>query len=84
MALNIKDAETDRLARELARAAGESITVATRRAIEERLTRLRAQDRAAAHDDDLDAIIVRGRQRAVIDGRTTDEILGYDEDGLPR
>ena len=39
MALNIKDPDTDRLARELAAATGESITVATRQAIEERLAR---------------------------------------------
>lgn len=37
MALNIKDPKTDRLARELAAATGESITIAVRRAIEERL-----------------------------------------------
>ena len=37
MALNIKDSDTDRLARELAAVTGESITVATRQAIEERL-----------------------------------------------
>jgi len=43
MALNIKDPETDRLARELAAATGESITVAARRAIEERLERVRAR-----------------------------------------
>jgi antitoxin VapB len=33
VALNIKDAETDRLARELAAETGESITEAVRRAI---------------------------------------------------
>lgn len=37
MALNTKDVETDRLARELARLTGESLTVALRRAIEDRL-----------------------------------------------
>ena len=41
MALNIKDPETDRLARELAQATGESITEATRVAIAERLARVR-------------------------------------------
>ncbi len=44
--LTIKDAETDRLARELAAEAGESLTVATRRAIEERLARIRARKMA--------------------------------------
>ena len=37
MALNIKSAETDRLARELAALTGESITEAVTRALEQRL-----------------------------------------------
>jgi len=84
MALNIKDPDTDRLARELAEATGESITVAARRAIEERLKRVRAQAAAELGADDLDAIIARGRQRRMLDERTAEEILGYDEIGLPR
>lgn len=84
MVLNIKDAETDRLARELAVEAGESITVATRRAIEERLTRIRARKSATVPHLGLDEFIRRGRERAVLDARSTDEILGYDEHGLPR
>ncbi len=84
MVLNIKDAETDRLARELAAEAGESITVATRRAIEERLIRIRARKSASAPDLGLDEFIRRGRERAVLDARSADEIVGYDEDGLPR
>ena len=84
MALNIKDAETDRLARELAAAAGESITVATRRAIEERLARIRARATAPAADELLREIILRGRSRPILDSRTEEEVLGYDEQGLPR
>lgn len=83
MALNIKDAETDRLARELAAETGESITVAARRAIEERLARVRARARSAVASDDLHAIIARGRARALLDDRSAEAILGYDDDGLP-
>ena len=39
MALSIKDPETDRLARDLARATGESLTAAIRAALRERLDR---------------------------------------------
>ena len=39
MALSIKDPETDRLARELAKTTGESITEAIRAALRERLER---------------------------------------------
>ena len=84
MALNIKDAETDRLARELADATGESITVAARRAIEERLARVTALARAEKGTDELEGIIERGRRRPVIDARTPEDIVGYDEAGLPR
>ncbi|AYG04812.1 type II toxin-antitoxin system VapB family antitoxin [Gryllotalpicola protaetiae] len=83
MALNIKDPDTDRLARELAAATGESITVAARVALEERLARVRARTNASLQAADLDAIIERGRARKVIDARSANEILGYDEHGLP-
>jgi antitoxin VapB len=83
MALNIKDDETDRLARELAQATGESITVAAKRAIEERLARVRARASARAAEVTLDEIILRGRERATFDSRSADDILGYDADGLP-
>lgn len=84
MALNIKDPDTDRLARELAAVTGESITVAIRTAVQERLARSRRQ----APTDDLEgrllAIVRRGRSRPRLDDRSAEEILGYDEHGLPR
>lgn len=80
MALNIKDAETDRLARELAQLTGESITVALRTAVQQRLESVRRRPRA---ESDLTDIIRRGRARAQIDARTESEILGYGDDGLP-
>lgn len=83
MALNIKDPETDRLARELATVTGESITVATRHAIEERLARVRARSRVEPRADELRAIIERGRGRAVLDDRSAEAILGYDDNGVP-
>jgi antitoxin VapB len=83
VALNIKDEETDRLARQLAAATGESITVAARRAIEERLARVRARGLAQPAADELRALILRGRARAVLDDRSADAILGYDDSGLP-
>ena len=83
MALNIKDSETDRLARELAAETGETITVAARRAFEERLARVRARRAAQPAEQELQEIIRRGRQREVLDRRNADEILGYGPDGLP-
>lgn len=83
MALNIKDAATDALARELASQTGESITEAIRVAMSERLARLRRQQSVAARTADLQRFIDRGRQRVLLDERSADEILGYDEFGLP-
>lgn len=83
MALNIKDATTDRLARELAAATGESITVAARRALEERLQRVRARAAVRPTQDQLEELVHRGRARRLKDTRTSEEIVGYDEHGLP-
>ncbi|HLI59509.1 MAG TPA: type II toxin-antitoxin system VapB family antitoxin [Solirubrobacteraceae bacterium] len=81
MALNIKDPETDRLARELADLSGLPITAAVREALEERVAILRSRARAAPPG--LDEIIARGRARTTIDTRPEDQILGYDSAGLP-
>lgn len=81
MAINIKDSETDRLARELAELTGQPITDAVRVAIEDRLALLRRR-RAVIETDELRDIIARGRKRRVLDERSEREILGYDDDGL--
>tara|TARA_B100000678_G_scaffold287784_1_gene295001 strand:- start:639 stop:1052 length:414 start_codon:yes stop_codon:yes gene_type:complete len=83
MVLNIKDPEADRLARALAAATGESITVAARAAFAERLARVQARDAAPEVLAELEGVIARARERETLDDRTTDEILGYDDDGLP-
>ncbi len=82
VALNIKDDETDRLARELAALTGQPITTAVREAIEAQLASLRRRRRVASRPD-LTAIITRGRARRMLDERPEDEILGYGEHGLP-
>lgn len=81
MALNIKDPETDRLARELADRMGTSITTALRTALEERLAR--TKPRLDTVYTDLIAIGERGRARPMLNDLTEDEILGYDESGIP-
>ncbi|MDH6234570.1 antitoxin VapB [Mesorhizobium soli] len=83
MALSIKDPETERLARSLAERTGETITVATRRALEERLRRLGSDARKAALLEDLAGSRRRWSAMSVLDTRSADDILGYDENGLP-
>lgn len=84
MALSIKDPETERLARNLAQLTGESITTATRRAIEERLRRVGGRSRRTALLEEMAEIRRRWSAMPVVDDRTPDAILGYDEHGLPR
>jgi antitoxin VapB len=84
MALSIKDPETEQLARRLAQLTGETITTATKRAIEERLRRLGGQTRKDALLEDMAEIRRRWSEMPVADDRTPEEILGYDEHGLPR
>ncbi len=82
MALSIKDLETERLAKALAEKTGETITMATRRALEERLRRLA---NAASRDvllEELAASRKRWAKLPIVDNRSADEILGYDENGL--
>ena len=83
MVLNSEDPETDRVARELAAATGESITVATCRALEERLRRVRAAMQGPDVEQVLLGIVERARREKPLDDRTPDEILGYDEHRLP-
>jgi antitoxin VapB len=84
MPLSIKDPETERLARELSRRTGESITVATRKALQERLRRVRGVERKPLLVADLAAIRRRCAELPVLDPRVPEEIIGYDERGLPR
>jgi antitoxin VapB len=83
MPLNIKDPETDSLARQLAEVTGETITHAVGVALRERLERLRvAPPRRLAAE--LDEIALRCAALPLVDDRPEEEILGYDEHGLPR
>jgi antitoxin VapB len=84
VALSIKDPETERLARNLAQITGETITTATKRALEERLRRVGGQSRRAALLEEMVEIRRRWAAMPVLDDRTPEEILGYDEHGLPR
>jgi antitoxin VapB len=76
--------EAERLAREIAAKTGESLTDAIRKALEERLDRLRNQRRSQILASQLEEILRRVDQLPVLDSRSPEEILGYDEHGLPR
>ncbi len=90
MALNIKNVEVERLAEETSRLAGETKTESIRRALEERLARLRLR----VVKRDRQAEILRYLERDVwpavprkvlgkpLSRREEDRILGYGPEGV--
>ena len=84
MALNIKDSETDRLARQLAELTDENITDAVKAALREQLER---EQRRRGKKIDWKRLREKQEEIAqlpVVDQRGADELLDYDERGLPR
>ncbi|MGD9616588.1 MAG: type II toxin-antitoxin system VapB family antitoxin [Alphaproteobacteria bacterium] len=84
MALSLKDPETDRLARELARLTGEGLTEAVRKALAERLERerLRHGKPKKGLAERLNELALEGAALPNDDTRSPDEIIGYDENGM--
>ena len=84
MGLNIKNPETHRLAEELARRTGESMTAAVTIAVRERLDRVR-REQGASLAERLVAIGQDCSKRLKEPFRSADhDTLFYDERGLPR
>ena len=84
MSLNIKNEEAHRLARELAEATGESMTVAVSEAIRERLERVRSKSSKGL----AERLLKIGRDCAAhlkepYKSMDIDELL-YDEKGMPK
>ena len=84
MALSIKSIEAEDLARKVAAQTGESLTGAIQKSLEERLERLNTNRRSHTLAAQIDDILERVDAMHDLDARTPDEIIGYDEDGLPR
>ena len=80
--LNIKDAEAHALASKLARIEGKSLTEVVKEALREKLDRHRDHKHGLA--DRLMEIGAQGSALPVHDPRSPDEIIGYDEFGIPR
>jgi len=81
MALSIRNKDTERLAREVAREAGESITEAIQKALEERLLRLSGRRVVTDLASEILRIGVRCAALPDQDTRSPEEILGYGADG---
>ncbi len=91
MALTIESPEAERLARELAERTGESVVEAVTNALRAELARnspptgesaTSSREKRKASEI-LHESALRIAQMPVLDTRTADEIIGYDENGLP-
>lgn len=84
MALSIKNPAADRLARELARRQGLSLTEAVVRALQAELIREKQRLRSPGTARRLLEIGRRFSSLPVREARTDNEIVGYDEHGAVR
>ncbi len=81
--LNVKDPEAYRLAREISGRTGESLTEVVRKSLRDRLSKEKNRTPDPVVMRKLIEISDRCARRRVLDRRTDEEILGYDEHGLP-
>lgn len=83
MPLNIRNRQAEELASLLAKLTGETKTEAVTQALKERLERVRRTRSKRGLADDLDEIALHCATLPVRDRRGADQIIGYDEHGLP-
>jgi antitoxin VapB len=84
MPLSIKNDVTERLAREVADETGESLTTAIQTALEERLQRLKTSRPSHGTTAQIEDLLRRVDTLPTLDARSAEQILGYDEHGMPR
>lgn len=83
MGLSIRNSEVEKMARRVARLTGETMTDAIGKSLKERLERLEPNQNQDGVRKKIDKILARIDALPDLDTRTPDEILGYDENGLP-
>ena len=83
MALNIRNPEAEKLAAELAKQTGETKTDAVIKALRDRLDRVRRERSKRRLRDELEEIAKHYQSLPILDDRSLEEIIGYDENGLP-
>ena len=83
MTLKIRDSRTEELAAIVAELTGETKTEAVTIALHERLMRLQRQSTSRKLSDELNEIALHCASLPVYDDRSGDDIMGYDERGLP-
>jgi len=84
MALNIKNEETHRLVQALAEETGETLTEAVTVAVRERLESLHRKHRRREVVQSVREIQEFVKRLPDRDQRSAEEIIGYDDHGLPK
>ncbi|MBI4774174.1 MAG: type II toxin-antitoxin system VapB family antitoxin [Deltaproteobacteria bacterium] len=83
MAISIRNARAERLAREVAAESGENLTQAIIHALEERLERLKGRRMVSDTAQEIMKISERCSMLPDQDPRSPEEILDYDDFGVP-
>jgi antitoxin VapB len=83
MALNIRNPEAEQLAEKPATLTGETQTQAVTKALRDRLDRLQRRPSGRCLADDLDEIALHCAALPELDSRSAEEIVGYDDWGIP-
>lgn len=79
--LNIKDADVYRMVREIADQTGQTLTDVVRRAVKREHDRVQRIKPDPIRIDKINEIVDHYAKLPVLDNRTDDEIVGYDESG---
>jgi antitoxin VapB len=82
--LNIRNKITEELAAELAKLTGETKTEAVTQALRERLERTRRSRAKRRLVDEIEEIALHCSALPLRDKRSAEDIIGYDDQGLPR
>lgn len=83
MPFSIKNKQADQLLRELMKTTGENVTEAVVNSLRDRLQRVSGRSEPQSLFERLLQIVQRVDTLPDLDKRTADEILGYDETGVP-
>jgi antitoxin VapB len=83
MPLNIRNKQTEQLATALAKLTGETKTEAVTQALRERLERTRRTRTKHRLSDEIEKIALRCAALPILDARHPDDIIGYDQHGIP-
>jgi antitoxin VapB len=83
MPISIKNPKVEAMARTIAEKTGETLTQAVMTALQERLERIDQDDDIEQLVEEIMSIGQHCASLPVLDHRSADELLGYDESGLP-